>query len=360
MSSKRRAACAAALISAAVIGCGGADTPRDPGPIPDSSLTEPRVVKAAQASTVARLPGRSVDAVTGSGSLWILTNGNQGRRGRLVRVDLGSGRLVYSTAIAGPQAVAFGSGSVWVIRSKADRLIRIDPGSGRVLATIRLSLPTPVSDTPDGSDFIPFDVAAGGGSVWVSTFRGSVARIEPKTNRVTEEISIPQESSSDLAVGRGAIWLAGDLDGVRRIGIDDGSQTAIPIESPDGSRLGVTSLAVAGGSVCITGTWAAVSEAEGYAWTDEAMLVELNARRGKVVRMLPLPEAMVVSPGSKDSVWLSPWVSNRVYSVRPGAAGIGPASRLSRPGHLVAAVNGELWIEGSNRRLARYLVEDQQ
>lgn len=348
--------CVTGLISMAVIGCSGTGTSPDSRPVADLRSVEPRVLDASQASIDIKLPGTSVDAAAGAGSLWVLTRSNRHRPGRIVRVDLKSGRLVSSIAIATPQAVAFGSGSVWVAQFEADRVIRIDPGTGRVLARIHLSLPEPVSETPDGSAFYPFDIAAGGGALWVSTARGSVARIDPKTNRVTGQIPIPQESSADLTVGRGAIWLAGDLDGLRRIDIDTGSHTAIPIESPDGSRLGVTSLAVAGGSVYVTGNWAAVSEAEGYVATDRAAFVELSARRGKVVRSLPLRAAMGVTPGREGSAWLSPWVSRRIYSVRPGTAGVGPVVRLSGPGHLLAAVHNELWIEGSNRRLARYPV----
>jgi YVTN family beta-propeller protein len=57
----------------------------------------------------------------------------------------------------------------------------------------------------------PTLVVIGQGAVWVANqFDNSVSRIDPQTNRVVATIPVP-DGVADLAVGRDAIWAAGDL-----------------------------------------------------------------------------------------------------------------------------------------------------
>lgn len=53
----------------------------------------------------------------------------------------------------------------------------------------------------------PAAVAAGFGSIWVTTHRGTVLyRIDPNTDRVTAQIDVGQESCSLMAIGAARVW----------------------------------------------------------------------------------------------------------------------------------------------------------
>lgn len=70
----------------------------------------------------------------------------------------------------------------------------------------RITAEVPVGDFPQ-------EVAVGEGAVWVTvnqaapSVRWFVARIDPATNQVTDEIDVP--GASDIAAGDGSVWVAG-------------------------------------------------------------------------------------------------------------------------------------------------------
>ena len=49
-------------------------------------------------------------------------------------------------------------------------------------------------------------VAADGRRVWVLNEDHSIARVDPRTNRVVEHIRVPASGLSALALGAGAVW----------------------------------------------------------------------------------------------------------------------------------------------------------
>jgi len=54
---------------------------------------------------------------------------------------------------------------------------------------------------------VPSDVATGFGAVWVSeTNSNSLARIDPKSNKQTDEIKTGGYSPDDVATGFGSVW----------------------------------------------------------------------------------------------------------------------------------------------------------
>lgn len=344
------------LASVALVGCGadGASRPgREGGAIRELGAGSrlPGGLSLAREGVV--LPGRPIDAAGGAGSLWILTRSTHRRPGHLVRIDPRRRRLVSSTAIAGPQAIAFGWGSVWVAQFFRNRVVRLNARTGRMLTTIWLSLPHPISDTPDGRDFLPFDIAAGEGAVWVSTARGQVARIDPQTDRVSEQIAVPFESSAAIAAGEGGVWIAGNLNGAIRIDPESGKELVIPIRGPEGRRLTITTLGLADGRVWATGAWARPTDASGrpeYVASNEAALVELSPR-GQVLSTVSLPPGVGIVTSTGDSTWLSAWRSRDVFVRRGGTRAVVRAFRLPVPGQVIAALGGALWIAGSDNML---------
>jgi streptogramin lyase len=261
-------------------------------------------VPAAQAV----LPGTAVDLTVGGGSVWALTcdlrcGQDDGRRseGSVVRIDPATGRVVALVRIERPHALAFGEGSVWVLDFWSGRVIRIDPETMRPVATIQLRLPFAVcEDCPeeDAYAFLPIHVTVGEGAVWVSTARGAVARIDPRTNEVAQVIELSPALTDDVAAGEGGVWVA-EIPGVKQIDPATGQVTA----SLD---LGVDPIAVqvVDGSVWVAGErvrWA--GPAAGYESLGEGVLLRVDPESGRVHREIPLPLASRPAVGH-EVVWM--------------------------------------------------------
>ena len=168
-----------------------------------------------------KTPGVGVRLAIGESAVWALeqTSFWPGSEGLLSRIDPAKNQ-VAETIRLGPgtcMGVAVGEGAVWVAQSRFNggkddsyslgggsrgKILRIDPNSNKIVRAIPL-------------DDQPLSIAVGGGSIWVSTWRGRLARIEPKTDVVTEEFPIPGRDYRgglfiDTAVAaEGALWLGG-------------------------------------------------------------------------------------------------------------------------------------------------------
>jgi serine/threonine-protein kinase len=102
------------------------------------------------------------------------------------------------TAGTGAGQLAWADGSLWVANTVSGTVARIDPGSNRVSRRI----PT------EGA---PTDIAAGEGAVWVlNGFEGEVRAIDPRTNQVTMTTTVP-EGSAEIAVGAGSVWVTNPI-----------------------------------------------------------------------------------------------------------------------------------------------------
>ena len=87
--------------------------------------------------------------------------------------------------------------------------------------------PEAVFDVPGAPDWIAIDE-----SVWISNFpKNTVARLDPKTNKVIAMIPVGNKPCSGLATGFGSLWvpLCGD-QALVRVDLKEGKVTAtIPI-----------------------------------------------------------------------------------------------------------------------------------
>lgn len=192
-------------------------------------------IDARTGNPVARIPAGIADSEGGiaasADAVWFLTDAN----GTLARIDPATNRIAQRTSVAsGSYAVAFGEGSLWVTSSEHDTVARVSPQTGALTATI------PVGKTPrflavgegavwtlnqgDGSVSridpatntvaatiavgVPGpggEIAAGAGSVWVTSFGFPISRIDPATNAVVQQFI--GEGGDSIRVGHGSVWL---------------------------------------------------------------------------------------------------------------------------------------------------------
>jgi virginiamycin B lyase len=175
----------------------------------DSSMT---AIDPATNRIVARWPlpialGREGSFAFGDGSFWVPANIPDSTSPEIARVDARSGRIERRIQVgARSDVVVAGFGALWVASSSKDTVFRIDPVRNAIVARIAVG----------GS---PKFMTIGSGALWVQNRRdGSVSRIDPVTNREAARVEAHAPTEwGDIAAGEGAIWLSADGTPVTRI-----------------------------------------------------------------------------------------------------------------------------------------------
>jgi virginiamycin B lyase len=160
----------------------------------DKTLARIDLKTNAVTATIPMTIGDSEGGIaTGAGSVWIMTD----QKGTLARLDPDTNKIVAEIYVAsGSYGLAFGEGALWVTSTDHDSVARVDPNTNLVVETI------PVGKSPRF-------VAAGGGAVWVlNQGDGSVSRIDANTNKVaaTIDVGVPGPGG-EIAAGEGSVWV---------------------------------------------------------------------------------------------------------------------------------------------------------
>jgi YVTN family beta-propeller protein len=149
-----------------------------------------RVVETVPISTPNQEAGPKALAVAG-GMVWVA----DAYAGAIVRVDARRNRRVETIGGTGPACggMAAWGGSVW-IASACDqaKVTRVDVRTARVTAVIRVP-------------GVALDVAGGFGSIWVTTDRGLLLRIDPTTNRIAAKLRLGDAAS--MTTGGRFAWV---------------------------------------------------------------------------------------------------------------------------------------------------------
>lgn len=181
-----------------------------------------RAPRATVAATVAITPRPGGVAVAGD-AVWVAASTTFGAAAgppqhTLVRVDPATARVVATVPVPVPMvavAVSPGprDGAVWAVGTRdptaesgepAGVVVRVDPATGAVVADVELGVGA------------PSDLAVAADAVWVADSRGDrVLRIDPATNRVVAQVSVPGPTS--VAMGPDGVWVASPDGKVRRI-----------------------------------------------------------------------------------------------------------------------------------------------
>ena len=180
--------------------CGGSSLvristpPKLPAPSAPSASPAPSPDKTAKPPVVISLGIRHAGPVaTGASSIWMITD----NAGTLARIDPDTNAIVAETTVpAGPTAIAFGEGAVWVTTAN-NMLTRVNGDTNVVVEHIKVGR-------------APAAVAVGDGAVWVlNSGDGSVSRVDPKTNKVTTTIKTGVTGAGgSIAIGEGSVWLS--------------------------------------------------------------------------------------------------------------------------------------------------------
>ena len=123
--------------------------------------------------------------------VWISNEG----KNQVTRIDPKTNKIVEHVATGGPcSGLAAGFGTLWAPNCRDKKLERIDLKTGKPTATLPLAAPS-----SEGG------VAVGAGSFWMIDDKGTLARVDPATNKVVAEIYVAPGSFA-VAFMDNAIW----------------------------------------------------------------------------------------------------------------------------------------------------------
>jgi DNA-binding SARP family transcriptional activator/streptogramin lyase len=134
------------------------------------------------------------DVATGFGSVWVA----DGNDGTVTRINPSINQIEGTIGAAGRLALepspvfylAVDRHYVWA--TQGDELLRIDPATDRVDKRLKVGAPT--------------GLAAGGGSVWVTTISERLLRIDAKTMRATASLPLATGALEPM-FANGSLWL---------------------------------------------------------------------------------------------------------------------------------------------------------
>jgi DNA-binding beta-propeller fold protein YncE len=219
------------------------------------------------------------------------------------RGTLPKGVLAVIRAPGGPLLVAAGSGSVWVGSHRGTTLYRIDPATNKIIARVYLGM-------------IACSVSAGLGRVWVGGCAGSLgtAVVDPANNQIAG--LVPYEALQ-VGFGAGSAWLATPPDpgGTRIIRIN-------PVTLRVRATIGSLHQAASGGTGLVF--------ADGSLWimnSGSATVTRMNPATGRVIATIAAGTTAadeLVAGFAAGKLWIWPHVPI------PGASGDAAGNKIWR------------------------------
>lgn len=321
-------------------------------------LTDPRSSSVPAVSTPRVLSGTPIQAASAVGSVWVLTCGRNCSAppqtqsfGWLFRVNSHTGQIVQRIDVTDPQAFAIGDGALWIVDFYAGSVKKVDPRTGRATQTI--SLPLLKRLGPDGRRFLPSNISAGRGAVWVASARGWLAEINARSGQVVSMVHAPFDATGHVVVGAHGTWVAESSLGVGVVRPGDSRLKLLAIKAGSG-QVAVDQLALGGGLVWAYGQIAAgASRNGGGVLTNTARLVTLDQRTGRVVHQLRFPNGPYGIAYGSGGLFAANSLTGRLFHI--DASYRVHALRPVRGGTLIAVTPGAIWAttkSGVVRRIA--------
>ena len=209
--------------------------------------------------------------------------------------------------------------SVWVSNYPKNTVARLDPKSNKVIATV------PVGDKPCSG------LTTGFGSLWVPLCGDqALARVDLKEGKVTATIPIGSgDSEGGLAEGAGSIWLVTDKKGTLAR-IDPATNKVVAeIQVPPGSF----AVAFGEGAVWVTGT-------------ETHVLTRINPDTNLVVETIPVGKAPRFLTIGGGFIWTLNQTNGDVSKVDPKTNKVMATIEVGvpGPGGEIAFGEGSVWV----------------
>ncbi|HEY6397944.1 MAG TPA: hypothetical protein VIX82_10870 [Solirubrobacteraceae bacterium] len=255
--------------------------------------------------------------------------------------------------VVDPTAFAVGGGAIWLTHFNTGSVDRVDPRTGHTTQAVSLTLPTPI--VPGDRQFLPVNISAGGGSVWVSTARGWLAQIDSSSSRVVRMVRAPFDATGQVVVGSDAAWVAENSLGVGLVRPNGHRLQIRPIPDGRGRPLAVDQLEIGGGLVWTYGQTTDAGGPNGApVLTNGAFITTLDERTGRSVHQLRFPVGPYGIAYGSGALFVADYDNGRLFRIDPGYR-IHPLPRIRGTGILVTVTPGAIWAttkSGILRRIA--------
>ena len=304
----------AALVAIALAVTGGSGS-GDIAVLPNSVVA----IDASSGKPVGDVPvgGRPVAVTAGAGGVWVANADD----GTVSRIDPKHHQVVKTIGLgADVNGLATGFGSIWVAGGNDETVFRIDPAHDAIQAKLQFGTADPLRPKP------VFFVAGGRKGVWVTRAR-QLLEIDPATNRLRREVSLPG-NPIDLGAGGGDVWVT--LEDERIVRVDEGSGKITTTSQAPGSAY---SPVVTG-----DGLWLIL-------YTHTPQVAELDPATATQTASVSLPNSFPVAIAAGDGViWAVDHAQGRVWRVDEKAPTADLVSTVAYHPISVAAADGTVWV----------------
>lgn len=225
--------------------------------------------------------------------------------------------------------IAAGEGHVWVVDPNGSTLTKIDPRTRKIVRTIGISV---------GAGTVPFGLAVGRGSVWLTVLRGDrqvVLQLGPDVGELRRTIPFGGEADAPvlfrlhpLAVGGGAVWaIDAAVGAIWRID---------PEKRKFGEGLDATSLAAEIGFVWVAG---------------QSTVAKIDAVTGQELASNHIGSSQFSETGSialgSGAVWFAPSSGETIWKIDRESATTTETFPAGRGPSGVAVGEGAVWVANS-------------
>ena len=214
--------------------------------------------------------------------------------------------------------MAAGAGGVWIGDSRRLELVRLDPDFPTAAD------PIPLADRSPASDLTP--VAVGHGAIWVAGDAGAIARIDPERLKVADTIRATSTPSS-IATGAGGVWT-----------VDDLTNTAFRIDpagakATERTRVGLGPAAVAVG--------------EGAVWvanTQDDTVSRIDPRAVRVEETISVGSRPTGIAAGEGAVWVANSLDGTVSRIDPETNQVEATVEVGEAPQRVTVAHGQVWV----------------
>jgi predicted Ser/Thr protein kinase len=300
---------------------------------------------------------------------------SSGLHGRLLQIDPSSDRVTASLPVGdGAEAVAVGSGRVWVASNRAGTLTQVDPRNG--------------ARTSGPAIGRPHDVTLHAGKAYVAalgpaTFGGNVTQFDAVSGGRTGGVTLPTPPCS-LTSGTYGVWIAGcpDVDELVVDGsnVATGERVTIPNAahlSAANAREALGGMAMGEGGVWVIGDandrtlWrgdprlhrivatirldfppAKLAVGEGAVWVTDGLddrLVQVDPDTNRIVRRIPVGRGAGGVAVGADSVWVTGAIDHSITRVDPSTGRVLDTIPVAASPQAVAVGHEGVWVVGDAR-----------
>jgi len=159
-------------------------------------------IDPAANAVAAKVPAgtRPLGIAYGARSLWVASSFSSA----VIRIDPVKRKAVKRIGVGiSPYDVTFGAGAAWVSNELSDTVSRISPRKNKAVARIR------VASQPNG-------ITSAFGSIWVACLRGNrVIRINPARNRVSARVTVP--AADWITASPDSLWISTERGRIYRL-----------------------------------------------------------------------------------------------------------------------------------------------